>query len=91
MKPRSLEARLERLEATRVDRHVPVFWVLTAPEELVTEIHGCGKSITRQEGEPWETFRTRAMSCIPCPCLTATAPMTGPEWDQWSQTYNPAA
>lgn len=68
--PRSIAARVEALEAGRVDRRVPRFWIVPSTHEPLT-VQAEGQVFTRQPGEPWETFRARVEACTSAPLIVA--------------------
>jgi len=82
---RSLTHRLERLEAQAEPRDMPCLWMLlSAPDELISEAHGCGRSISRAPNETWPEFKARAEAELHCQYLTGTSPMTTERWQEWA-------
>ena len=75
--PRSIAARLEALEAGRVDRRVPRTWITPTDDAEVCEVRAGGQTFRRLPGESWPDLKGRAEAATTCPLLVAVSK----EWE----------
>ncbi|WP_415519295.1 MAG: hypothetical protein ACEB74_01970 [Desulfovibrio aminophilus] len=77
MKPRSIAARLEHLEAAHVGRRVPRTWITPTDDAEVYEVRAGGQTFHRLPGESWPDLKGRAEAATTCPLLVAVSK----EWE----------